>query len=140
MTGAAARVRERLPGDRHEPEVVAAGLQGLRTAVLANARAAGVSVRLARVLPVGGGVLSVVAQLRKDQLFEARAQAALDTLFGPATTKPGALHFVSIEAPDGTANARSVEIGGVFAGHRVSRSYNGCYGATGLRWARFLGA
>jgi hypothetical protein len=37
------------------------------------------------------------------------------------------------------AGAWYVSVAGVFAGHALSRSYNGCYGATGVRWARFLG-
>jgi hypothetical protein len=210
------------------------GARQLRAVVLANARAAGLSVRLARVLPVGGGVLSVVVRLREEQLLDARLQTALATLFGRATTKPVALHFLSIEAPDGTsiayggtfvngggwnyggdtgtspvprsvprrlwhaptdlvvemtravglvrkqtfhiacagtapppsgslcrrvladrwallvpdagftcagspAGAWNVSIRGTFAGSGVSRSYNGCYGATVRRWARFLG-
>jgi hypothetical protein len=190
-------------------------------------------VRLAQVLPIGGGVLSVVIRLREDQLLDPKLPAALAALFGRVTETPGALHFVSIEAPDGTsiayggtfvnggswndggdtgtarvphrvpgrlsrartdlvvhithgfgalatggtfrfvcgagaaaqgicrrlfadrwsllvpttqyacagspAGAWYVGVTGVFAGHALSRAYNGCYGATGVRWARFLG-
>ena len=209
------------------------GAGRLRTAVLANARASGIAVRVARVLPIGGGVLSVVVRLREGQLLDSKLPAALAGLFGPVTQTPGALHFLSIEAPDGTSvayggtfvnggswnyggetgaapvprtfparlgeartdlavhvthgsgalaidrtfrfvcgarataqgdcrhlladrwsllvpmtqfacagspfGAWDVTVTGVFAGHAVSRAYNGCYGATGLRWARFLG-
>jgi len=208
------------------------GARRLRAVVLASARATGLAVRVAQVLPIGGGVLSVVVRLREDQLLDAKLPAALAALFGPVTQTPGPLHFVSIEAPDGTsvayggtfvnggswnyggdtgtapvpravppllAQARTalavhithgfgalaidrtfrfvcgsgtprqgncsrlladrwsllvptttsqcagpiggwdVEVTGTFAGHAVSRAYNGCYGATGLRWARFLG-
>lgn len=208
------------------------GARRLRATVLANARAAGIAVRTARVLPIGGGVLSVVVRLREDQLLDAGLPAALSGLFGPASSTPGPLHFISIEEPDGTAVAyggtyvnggswsyggetgtapvptgfpaalarsatdltvvvshgfgalatkRSfrfvcgtgaphagdcrrlladrwallvpgtasacggpvggwvVSITGTFAGQPVSRGYDGCYGATGLRWARFLG-
>ena len=209
------------------------GAPKLRAAVLANARASGIAVRVARVLPIGGGVLSVVVRLREAQLLDPKLPAALATLFGPVTQTPAALHFLSIEAPDGTSiayggtfvnggswnyggdtgvapvprafpaelgsartdlvvhithgfgalaidrtfrfvcgagtaaqgrcrhlladrwsllvpttqfecagspfGAWDVTVTGVFAGHAVNRAYNGCYGATGLRWARFLG-
>ena len=209
------------------------GARTLRAVVLANARAAGISVRSARVLPIGGGVLSVVVRLREAQLLDRRLAPALTRLFGRAASTPGPLHFISVEAPDGTAiayggtyvnggswsyggdsgrapvprgfpaalaRARTdltvvvrhgfgglatrravrfvcgagapqqgdcrrlladrwsllvpeagfacggspvggwvVRITGRFAGRPVSRSYDGCYGATGLRWARFLG-
>jgi hypothetical protein len=213
------------------PAIGPPGVQRLRGVVLAHARAAGFAVRTARVLPIGGGVLSVVVRLREDQLLDPRLPAALATLFGPVATKPVALHFVSIEAPDGTAiayggtfvnggswnyggdtgtapvrrsfpaalakartdlvvrvtggvsgtrtfrfvcgpgapgrgncrrlladrwallvptttsrcagspaGALYVSISGMFAGHRVRREYDGCYGATGRRWMRFAGA
>ena len=210
------------------------GARQLRLAVLANARAAGLEVRSARVLPVGGGVLDVVVRLREEQLLDQAAHRAVATLFGPTMTKPGALHYLSIEAPDGTSLAYggtfmnggnwsyggdtgrspvpsalpralrtaradlvvhmtratalggertyrivcggsvpapgsrcgrvladrwallvptmpgftcaggivggwSVSIEGELAGRRVSRAYDGCYVATTLRWARFLG-
>ncbi len=207
------------------------GARQLRTAVLARAQAAGIAVLTNRVLPIGGGLLSVVVRLREDQLLDARAQRALTTLFGPVTSAPGPLHFLSIEAPDGRsiayggtvvnggnwnyggetgtapvprafppalaaartaltvvadrgglggkrtfrfvcaadaapqgdcrrlladrwallvptaagpcpaspAGAWNISVTGTFAGRAVARDYNGCYGATGLRWARFLG-
>jgi hypothetical protein len=35
--------------------------------------------------------------------------------------------------------AWDVSVTGTFAGQAVTRSYDRCYSATGLRWARFLG-
>ncbi len=218
-------------GDQGSPAIGPPGAKRLRATVFANARAAGLAVRTARVLPIGGGVLSVVVRLREEQLLDPRLQAALGGLFGKATTAPAALHFLSIEAPDGTAigyggtfvnggswsyggdtgtapvpgtvparlwrartdivvrvtggvsgsrtfhfvcgpgapasgdcrrlladrwsllvpatsfqcpgspaGALSVAIAGTFAGRSVQRDYNGCYGATVRRWARFAGA
>jgi hypothetical protein len=40
----------------------------------------------------------------------------------------------------GPAGGWVVSITGTFAGQPVSRGYDGCYGATALRWARFLGS
>jgi hypothetical protein len=212
------------------PGVGPPGARQLRTAVLARAQAAGIAVLTNRVLPIGGGLLSVVVRLREDQLLDARAQRALTTLFGPVASPAGPLHFLSIEAPDGTSiaygstvvnggnwsyggetgtaavprtfppelaasrtdlrveadrglhtkrtfrfvcaagaplrdacrrlladrwsllvpalggacpaspsGAWSISVTGTFAGRAITRDYNGCYGATGLRWARFLG-
>ena len=87
------------------------GAEHLRTVVLANASATGMAVRTARVLPIGGGVLSVVVRLREDQLLDARVATSLTALFGPATTTGGALHFLSIEAPGGTP----IAYGGTYA-------------------------
>ena len=178
-------------------------------------------------------MLSVVVRLREAQLLDRRLAPALTRIFGRAASTPGPLHFISVEAPDGTAiayggtyanggswsyggdsgrrsgaarvsgcartrahratvtvrhgfgglatrrtvrfvcgagapqqgdcrrlladrwallvpeagyacggspaGAWNVTITGTFAGPRMSRSYDGCYGATGLRWARFLG-
>jgi hypothetical protein len=215
------------------PSVGPRGARQLRTAVLARAQAAGIAVLTNRVLPIGGGLLSVVVRLREDQLLDARAQRALTTLFGPVASAPGPLHFLSIEAPNGTsigyggtvvnggnwnygggtggapvprtapaalwqartdisvhitrgsgapatdrtfrftcgagasakgdckrlladrwsllvptaggvcpaspAGAWNISVTGTFAGRAIARNYNGCYRATGLRWARFLG-
>lgn len=87
------------------PRLGPPGADVLRTVVRANARVAGLAVRSARVLAVGGGMLDVVVRLRESQLFDAKAQAAISTLFGRATGAPGPLHFLSVEAPDGTALA-----------------------------------
>jgi hypothetical protein len=206
------------------------GVRRLRTTLRARATAAGIAVRTARVLPIGGGLLSVVVRLREDQLLDERVATSLTALFGPAANTAGPLHFLSIEAPDGTAiayggtyanggswnyggetgtapvprtfpaalgqartdltvevthglggkrtfrficgsgapaqgdcrrlladrwsllvpttsyvclgvpfGAWDVSVTGTFAGQAVTRSYDSCYGATSLRWARFLG-
>jgi hypothetical protein len=87
------------------PRLGPPGAEVLRPVVLANARAAGLVVRSARVLTVGGGMLDVVVRLRESQLFDTKAQGAISTLFGRTTGARAPLHFLSIEAPDGTALA-----------------------------------
>jgi hypothetical protein len=87
------------------PALSPPGARRLRSVVLANARTAGLDVRSARVLPVGGGVLEVTVRLREDQLFDSAAQRALLTLFGPVTSRPVAAHFLIVQEPDGTAVA-----------------------------------
>jgi hypothetical protein len=87
------------------PRVGPSGASRLLAVARANARSAGLAVRRARVLEIGGGLVDIVVRLREDQIFDPAAQAALMTLFGPATTKPVALHFLSVETPGGTALA-----------------------------------
>jgi hypothetical protein len=85
---------------------------------------------VARVLPIGGGVLSVVVRLREGQGTCKRLLADRWSLLMPTT------QFECAGSPFG---AWDVTVTGVLAGHAVSRAYSGCHGATGLRWARFLG-
>jgi hypothetical protein len=93
------------------PRVGPSGARQLLAVALANARSAGLGVRTARILKIGGGLVDVVVRLRESQLFDPASQAALMTLFGPPTTTAVALHFLSVEAPDGTA----VAYGGSYA-------------------------
>jgi hypothetical protein len=107
-------------GGPGSPQMGPAGARRLRAVVLANARAAGIAVRRARVLAIGGGVLDVTVRLREDQLLDPGLTTALRGLFGPVTIRPGPLHFLSVEAPDGTA----VAYGGTFV-NGGSWSYGG---------------
>jgi hypothetical protein len=102
------------------PRLGPPGADALLAVVFARAGAAGLDVRSSRILPIGGGLLDVVVRLRDDQLLDERAQAAVATLFGPPTKVAVPLHFLSVEAPDGTALA----YGGTFASGN-SWSYDG---------------
>lgn len=95
-------------GTQSAPSLGPPGAQRLRARVLSRARAAGLDVRDARVLAIGGGVLEITIRLREDQLLDTPAQVALTTLFG--TQGAGVPHFLAVEAPDGTA----VAYGGTF--------------------------
>jgi hypothetical protein len=106
------------------PRVGPRGAEALLGGVLARAGAAGIAVRRARILPIGGGLLDVVVRLRDGQLFDEAARTAIGTLFGRRTTRSAALHFLSVEAPDGTALA----YGGTFV-HGGSWSYGGDMGS-----------
>jgi hypothetical protein len=117
MTGSTITGTFGAPGS---PLMGPAGARRLRRVVLANARAAGIAVRRARVLAIGGGVLDVTVRLREDQLLDAGLTNALQGLFGPVGTTPGPLHFLSVETPDGTALA----YGGTFV-NGGSWSYGG---------------
>jgi hypothetical protein len=92
------------------PGVGPPGARRLRALALARAHTTGLDLRRARVLRIGGGLLVVTVRLREDQLFDSAAEGALTALFGPATSGQGPLHFLTVEAPDGTA----VEYGGTF--------------------------
>jgi hypothetical protein len=107
-------------GGPGSPQMGPPGARRLRGVVLANARAAGIAVRRARVLAIGGGVLDVTVRLREDQLLDPGLTRALQGLFGPVGTTPGPLHFLSVEAPGGTALA----YGGTFV-NGGSWSYGG---------------
>ena len=111
-----------LPG---RPSMGPPGADGLLAEVFSRAGPAGLEVRRSRILPIGGGLLDVVVRLHDDQLFDERAQTAIATLFGPASTRPMALHFLTVEAPDGTALA----YGGTFTSGG-SWSYGGDMGAS----------
>jgi hypothetical protein len=81
------------------------GARRVRATVLARAQAAGIDVRFARVLPIGGGILSVVVRLREEQLLGAGLAMAVTGMFGAVASARSPLHFLSIEAPDGKAVA-----------------------------------
>jgi hypothetical protein len=87
MTGSAITGTSGGPGS---PLMGPTGARRLRQSVLANARAAGIAVRRARVLAIGGGVLDVTVRLREDQLLDPGLTSALQGLFAPVGTKPGA--------------------------------------------------
>ncbi len=92
-------------GGPGSPRLGPKGAEALLAVVFGNAGSAGLDVRRSRILPVGGGALDVVVRLRENQLFDERVQDGVVKIFGTALSAGGPLHYLEVEAPDGTALA-----------------------------------